>query len=273
MNKIKRVAISAFFVVFSSVMSSGCIPIINTAKNIKNNTLTLSDHARAVSAMDNGDLKSAEGFLTGNLYPHRYRPISGAESWGSLQYRAAKIVATAKDNGRTVQNDALYLSYLSLFNAEEGLPEHPEIMLGYMHKAMAMLLADPHLLDHVNSAHASELPSQFELERYAIWQYLSDGGEVNWKKTNANGQGRYIAGISYREWNIRLRKAIWNRGDKFLSNIGKAQFISESIDYSLFPVVVCVSRLKGWSLTLPDNYPKQNFRGGGDFDWKTCKNI
>lgn len=80
MNRIQRIVISAFFVAFASVMSSACRPVINTAKNLKNNTLTLSDHARAVSAVDNDDLKSAEGFLTGNLYTHRYRPISGAES-------------------------------------------------------------------------------------------------------------------------------------------------------------------------------------------------
>ncbi len=50
-----------------------------------------------------------------------------------------------------MRDDALYLAYISLFEAEEGVPEHPDIMLGYMHKAMALLLANPQLLDKIDS--------------------------------------------------------------------------------------------------------------------------
>ncbi|EPG3401226.1 transcriptional regulator, partial [Klebsiella pneumoniae] len=168
---------------------------------------------------------------------------------------------------------ALYLAYISLFEAEEGVPEHPDIMLGYMHKAMALLLANPQLLDKIDSKNVSTLPSQFTLERYAVWQYLYDGGEIDWTKKAPEGEGYTIAGESYQTWNIKLKKAIWNRGDAFLTNIGKQQFIHDAIDYSQFPVIACTARRKGWHLTLPADYREQNFRGGGRFDWASCRAV
>lgn len=87
-----------------------------------------------------------------------------------------------------MRDDALYLAYISLFEAEEGVPEHPDIMLGYMHKAMALLLANPQLLDKIDSKNVSTLPSQFTLERYAVWQYLYDGGEIDWTKKAPEGE-------------------------------------------------------------------------------------
>lgn len=72
--------------------------------------------------------------------------------------------------------------------------------------------------------------------------------------------------------NIKL-KAIWNRGDAFLTNIGKQQFIHDAIDYSQFPVIACTARRKGWHLTLPADYREQNFRGGGRFDWASCRAV
>ena len=82
---------------------------------------------------------------------------------GSLQYRAAKIVANAAANGQKVRDDALYLAYISLFEAEEGVPEHPDIMLGYMHKAMAQLLANPQLLDKIDSKMSVLYPASLPL--------------------------------------------------------------------------------------------------------------
>ena len=120
---------------------SDCRQSYYIARNTGRNIMTLSDHQRAKSALNANDLNAAQGYLTGEKYNNRYRPVSGEESWGSLQYRAAKIVANAAANGQKVRDDALYLAYISLFEAEEGVPEHPDIMLGYMHKAMALLLA------------------------------------------------------------------------------------------------------------------------------------
>lgn len=164
---------------------SDCRQSYYIARNTGRNIMTLSDHQRAKSALNANDLNAAQGYLTGEKYNNRYRPVSGEESWGSLQYRAAKIVANAAANGQKVRDDALYLAYISLFEAEEGVPEHPDIMLGYMHKAMAQLLANPQLLDKIDSKNVSTLPSQFTLERYAVWQYLYDGGEIDWTKKSA----------------------------------------------------------------------------------------
>ena len=252
---------------------SDCRQSYYIARNTGRNIMTLSDHQRAKSALNANDLNAAQCYLTGEKYNNRYRPVSGEESWGSLQYRAAKIVANAAANGQKVRDDALYLAYISLFEAEEGVPEHPDIMLGYMHKAMALLLANPQLLDKIDSKNVSTLPSQFTLERYAVWQYLYDGGEIDWTKKAPEGEGYTIAGESYQTWNIKLKKAIWNRGDAFLTNIGKQQFIHDAIDYSQFPVIACTARRKGWHLTLPADYREQNFRGGGRFDWASCRAV
>jgi hypothetical protein len=62
-----------------------------------------------------------------------------------------------------VRDDALYLAYISLFEAEEGVPEHPDIMLGYMHKAMALLLANPQLLDKIDSKMSVLYPASLPL--------------------------------------------------------------------------------------------------------------
>ncbi|MFK8870499.1 transcriptional regulator, partial [Klebsiella pneumoniae] len=74
--------------------------------------MTLSDHQRAKSALNANDLNAAQGYLTGEKYNNRYRPVSGEESWGSLQYRAAKIVANARRTVKKCVNDALYLAYI-----------------------------------------------------------------------------------------------------------------------------------------------------------------
>ncbi len=97
---------------------------------------------------------------------------------GEVYNIGRRIVANAAANGQKVRDDALYLD-ISLFEAEEGVPEHPDIMLGYMHKAMALLLANPQLLDKIDSKNVSTLPSQFTLERYAVWQRSYDGGEIH----------------------------------------------------------------------------------------------
>ncbi|HBU0078290.1 TPA: transcriptional regulator, partial [Klebsiella pneumoniae] len=97
--------------------------------------------------------------------------------------------------------------------------------------------------------------------------------EIDWTKKAPEGEGYTIAGESYQTWNIKLKKAIWNRGDAFLTNIGKQQFIHDAIDYSQFPVIACTARRKGWHLTLPADYREQNFRGGGRFDWASCRAV
>ncbi|MFK9907968.1 transcriptional regulator, partial [Klebsiella pneumoniae] len=59
----------------------------------------------------------------------------------------------------------------------------------------------------------------------------------------------------------------------FAPSIGKQQFIHDAIDYSQFPVIACTARRKGWHLTLPADYREQNFRGGGRFDWASCRAV
>lgn len=264
--------INIISILFILIALTACTESLIITKNIRNNIMTVSDHLRAVQAMDAKNLNAAQGYLTGKKYDNRYRPISNGESWASIQYRAAKIVADADAKGQSVQNDALYLAYISLFEAEEGLPDRPDIMLEYMHKAMEMLIKNPRLLDNIDSKNVSAVPSMFVLKRYAIWQYLYDGGEVDWTKKPQKNDGQSIAGESYRTWNIKIRKAIWNRGDIFLQGANE-QFIHDTLDYSQFPVVACVARKKGWKLTLPVNYQEQNFRAGGRFDWASCKSI
>ncbi len=105
-----------------------------------------------------------------------------------------------------MRDDALYLAYISLFEAEEGVPEHPDIMLGYMHKAMALLLANPQLLDKIDSKNVSTLPSQFTLERYAVWQYLYDGGEIDWTKKRLKVKVIQLLVKAIRPRNIKLKK-------------------------------------------------------------------
>ena len=271
--RIYKIFFRIIAMVIMVMILSDCRQSYYIARNTGRNIMTLSDHQRAKSALNANDLNAAQGYLTGEKYNNRYRPVSGEESWGSLQYRAAKIVANAAANGQKVRDDALYLAYISLFEAEEGVPERPDIMLGYMHKAMALLLANSQLLDKIDSKNVSTLPSQFTLERYAVWQYLYDGGEIDWTKKAPEGEGYTIAGESYQTWNIKLKKAIWNRGDAFLTNIGKQQFIRDAIDYSQFPVIACTARRKGWHLTLPADYREQNFRGGGRFDWASCRAV
>ena len=134
---------------------------------------------------------------------------------GSLQYRAAKIVANAAANGQKVRDDALYLAYISLFEAEEGVPERPDIMLGYMHKAMALLLANSQLLDKIDSKMSVLYPASLPLRRYAVWQYLYDGGEIDWTKKRLKVKVIQLLAKAIRPRNIKLKK---------LSGIGEMPF-------------------------------------------------
>lgn len=158
--RIYKIFFRIIAMVIMVMLLSDCRQSYYIARNTGRNIMTLSDHQRAKSALNANDLNAAQGYLTGEKYNNRYRPVSGEESWGSLQYRAAKIVANAAANGQKVRDDALYLAYISLFEAEEGVPERPDIMLGYMHKAMALLLANSQLLDKIDSKNVSTLPSQ-----------------------------------------------------------------------------------------------------------------
>lgn len=160
---------------------SDCRQSYYIARNTGRNIMTLSDHQRAKSALNANDLNAAQGYLTGEKYNNRYRPVSG-EELGKFTISGGENRRQRRGERSKVRNDALYLAYISLFEAEEGVPEHPDIMLGYMHKAMALLLANPQLLDKIDSKNVSTLPSQFTLERYAVWQYLYDGGEIDWTK-------------------------------------------------------------------------------------------
>ena len=75
---------------------SDCRQSYYIARNTGRNIMTLSDHQRAKSALNANDLNAAQGYLTGGeKYNNRYRPVSGEESWGSLQYRVSVALSSA----------------------------------------------------------------------------------------------------------------------------------------------------------------------------------
>ncbi len=98
---------------------SDCRQSYYIARNTGRNIMTLSDHQRAKSALNANDLNAAQGYLTGENTIIA-TGLLAVRNLGSLQYRAAKIVANAAANGQKVRDDALYLAYISLFEAEEG---------------------------------------------------------------------------------------------------------------------------------------------------------
>lgn len=59
---------------------SDCRQSYYIARNTGRNIMTLSDHQRAKSALNANDLNAAQGYLTGEKYNNRYRPVSGEES-------------------------------------------------------------------------------------------------------------------------------------------------------------------------------------------------
>ncbi len=196
--RIYKIFFRIIAMVIMVMLLSDCRQSYYIARNTGRNIMTLSDHQRAKSALNANDLNAAQGYLTGEKYNNRYRPVSGEESWGKFTISGGENRRQRRGEPvKKVRDDALYLAYISLFEAEEGVPERPDIMLGYMHKAMALLLANSQLLDKIDSKNVSTLPSQFTLERYAVWQYLYDGGEIDWTKKAPEGEGYTIAGESY----------------------------------------------------------------------------
>jgi len=252
-------------------LTSACQQSYYSARALKRDILTVTDYQRASAALDAQDVQAAQKYVTRESYQNRYKEVGPEGSWGQLEYRAAKIIVDASNNGKAVRDDALNISYVTLFNVGEGLPENPSEMLGYMHKAVAMRIANPRLFQNIDSAKTRTTFSQQTLVRYAVWQYLSDGGEINWKKKPLDNAQRHIAGESYRAWNIKLRKALWDRGEVFLNHLNKDQFIHDTIDYSLFPQIACVAQRKGWKLTLPEGHRLEKFRGRSGFNVDTCE--
>lgn len=251
---------------------TSCMVIQGTSRNTYRGVATLSAHSRAVSAMDKGDLDAAQRFLIGTGYTRRHAQISGRESWGHLHYRAAKIVVSASNEGRAVDDTALCLAYIALFESSEGLPDDPEQMLDYMHKAVAMLQSNPDVLDKANPKLTSQVLSEYTMQRYVLWQYLSDGGSIDWTLPEPRTT-RVIAGVGYDDWFGRFEQTLQGRGSEFLApfaSYGRDQFVREAVDLSRFPVFVCVSSRKDWNLTPPPGYRYDNFRGGGPFDVVHC---
>ncbi len=105
-----------------------------------------------------------------------------------------------------MRDDALYLAYISLFEAEEGVPEHPDIMLGYMHKAMALLLANPQLLDKIDSKMSVLYPASLPLNAMLYGNIYTMAARLTGPKKAPEGEGYTIAGESYQTWNIKLKK-------------------------------------------------------------------
>jgi hypothetical protein len=103
---------------------SDCRQSYYIARNTGRNIMTLSDHQRAKSALNANDLNAA----------HRYRPEVAVRNLG-------KFTISGGENRRQRRNERSKsvmmrsISLISLcFEAEEGVPEHPDIMLGYMQK-------------------------------------------------------------------------------------------------------------------------------------------
>lgn len=254
------------------VLPSGCMITHMATRNIYRGVTTLSNHASAVASMDKGNLKAAQQLLTGARFQHRYAEIAQQESWAHLRYRAARIVVSAHNNGQAVDLPALCLAYITLFESREGLPDDPERMLGYMHEAISLLQADPHLLDQSNPDSRSADLSETTLEYYALWQYLADGGVIDWTTAESKQQAT-LAGFGYEVWFQRFRQTLQGLGAEYLepfASYGRDQFVHDAVEFSMFPVFVCVAQRKGWKLTPPAGYQFDNFRGGGPFDVAHC---
>nr|VXZ89050.1 Uncharacterised protein [Klebsiella pneumoniae] len=78
---------------------SDCRQSYYIARNTGRNIMTLSDHQRAKSALNANDLNAAQGYLTGENTIIA-TGLLAVRNLGSLQYRAAKIVANAAANGQ-----------------------------------------------------------------------------------------------------------------------------------------------------------------------------
>lgn len=148
---------------------SGCF-LFHPITSLPRDVAILSDHARAKSALARGDLKAAEGFLTGESYQHRSREVEGT-SWGELSYQAAQVVLAAHARDELVDQDALFQAYM-VMSYSYDLP----VALDYL--AQAQRLLDAGSL----SALADKRRYIFEqrFPRLLLYRYLESGGRIDW---------------------------------------------------------------------------------------------
>lgn len=79
--RIYKIFFRSIAMVIMVMILSDCRQSYYIARNTGRNIMTLSDHQRAKSALNANDLNAAQGYLTGEKYNNRYRPVSGEESW------------------------------------------------------------------------------------------------------------------------------------------------------------------------------------------------
>lgn len=78
--RIYKIFFRSIAMVIMVMILSDCRQSYYIARNTGRNIMTLSDHQRAKSALNANDLNAAQGYLTGEKYNNRYRPVSGEES-------------------------------------------------------------------------------------------------------------------------------------------------------------------------------------------------
>lgn len=148
---------------------SGCFmfqPIVTLPRDVA----ILSDHARAEAALKQGDLKAAEGFLTGKSYRHRSREVVGT-SWGELSYQAALVVLAADARGESVDPDALFQAHISLSYSYD-LPT----ALDHLDKAQRLLEGGKLSSTEVKR---KEIFRQ-RFPKLVVYRYLEAGGQIDW---------------------------------------------------------------------------------------------
>lgn len=148
---------------------NGCFlfdPIIDLPRDVA----IFSDHARARTALDAGDVRAAEGFLTGQRFTHRSREVSGM-SWGELTYRAAQVVLQAKDRGESVEAEALYRAHLAM-TYDDDLRQS----VGHLQQAMQLLEEQPIR----QAAYERRQVVSYYFPRLILYRYLESGGRVDW---------------------------------------------------------------------------------------------
>lgn len=107
------------------------------------------------------------------------------------------------------------LSRLYLFVwSRRGVPEHPDIMLGYMHKAMALLLANPQLLDKIDSKMSVLYPASLPLNAMLYGNIYTMAARLTGPKSAWRWR-LYNCWWKLSDTEYQVKKAIWNRGDAF----------------------------------------------------------
>ncbi|MGF7962135.1 hypothetical protein AAGP30_25720, partial [Klebsiella pneumoniae] len=75
---------------------SDCRQSYYIARNTGRNIMTLSDHQRAKSALNANDLNAAQGYLTGEKYNNRYRPVREGANKQVISSQADSLIKISR---------------------------------------------------------------------------------------------------------------------------------------------------------------------------------